>query len=84
MSVHRRLVLVLGDQLSPGLSSLDYSDPETDTVLMAEVREEATYAPHHRKKIALIFSAMRHFRDRLRADGRDVCYTAYDDPDNTG
>lgn len=84
MSVHRRLVLVLGDQLSPGLSSLDYSDPRADTVLMAEVREEATYAPHHRKKIALIFSAMRHFRDRLRADGRDVRYTAYDDPDNTG
>ena len=80
----RRLILVLGDQLSPRLGSLDYGDPDTDTVLMAEVRAEAAYVPHHKRKLAFIFSAMRHFRDELRDQGWTVRYTAYDDPDNAG
>ncbi|WP_416898943.1 MAG: cryptochrome/photolyase family protein [Minwuia sp.] len=79
-----RLVLVLGDQLTPGLSSLAFADPEADTVLMAEVRAEAGYAPHHRRKIVFIFSAMRHFRDEVREAGWSVRYTTYDDPDNAG
>lgn len=80
----KRLILVLGDQLSTELSSLSYADPETDTVLMAEVREEADYIPHHRKKIAFTFAAMRHFRDRLRDEGWRVRYTTFEDADNTG
>ncbi len=73
-----KLVLVLGDQLSPGLSALRAADKAKDIVVMAEVRSEATYVPHHPKKIALIFAAMRKFADRLRADGWRVDYTPYD------
>lgn len=53
------LVPVLGDQLSQRLSALRAADMRTDTVLMAEVAEEAGYVGHHKKKIALVFAAMR-------------------------
>lgn len=80
----RTLVLVLGDQLSLSLSSLVDSGPEQAVVLMCEVMEEASYVPHHRKKIAFLFSAMRHFAALLRERGAEVCYVALDDPANTG
>ena len=35
-------------------------------MLMVEVMAEATYVPHHKKKIAFILSAMRHFAAELR------------------
>lgn len=77
------LRLVLGDQLSPSIASL--ADYETgDLILMAEVRDEASYVPHHKKKIAFLFSAMRHFASSLEGAGRSVRYVRYDDPDNTG
>lgn len=63
------LILVLGDQLSPGRGALRSARPGIDTIVMAEVREEARYVPHNRHKIALIFSAMRHFRHALRECG---------------
>lgn len=72
------LILVLGDQLSPGLSSLARGDRSTDVVLMAEVDEEAAYVPHHRKKLAFVFSAMRHFAEELTADGWRVDYKTLD------
>ncbi|TYC79879.1 cryptochrome/photolyase family protein [Stappia sp. BW2] len=80
----RSLVLVLGDQLSMDLSSLKRADPDRDRVLMAEVMTEATYVRHHKKKIAFLFSAMRHFAEELRQDGWTVDYVKLDDPDNTG
>ncbi|MEL6236264.1 MAG: cryptochrome/photolyase family protein, partial [Pseudomonadota bacterium] len=49
-----RLVLVLGDQLNPGLSALRAADKARDIVVMAEVMEEATYVSHHRQKIVLV------------------------------
>ncbi len=79
-----RILLVLGDQLSERLSVLASGDQSCDRVLMVEAREEGTYVPHHRKKIAFILSAMRHFRDRLRAAGWQVDYVSLDDPENTG
>ncbi|MBB1517937.1 cryptochrome/photolyase family protein [Aquipseudomonas guryensis] len=83
MSVHR-LALVLGDQLSFDLAALQALDPASDVVLLAEVAEEAAYVPHHPQKIALIFSAMRHFAEALRARGWRVIYTRLDDADNSG
>ncbi len=56
-----RLVLILGDQLTPGIAALKAADPARDIVVMAEVQAEGTYAPHHSQKIALIFAAMRKF-----------------------
>lgn len=79
-----RLVLVLGDQLTPDLSALRAADRDRDIVVMAEVRSEAQYVPHHPKKIALIFSAMRHFAEELCAAGWRVAYTEYRDHDNAG
>ena len=77
------LRLVLGDQLTPQLASLrDYADG--DLVLMAEVWDEATYVRHHKKKIAFIFAAMRHFAKALEEQGLDVRYVTLDDPDNAG
>ena len=69
-----KLVLVLGDQLSPNLSALREADPSSDVVVMAEALGEAEYVPHHPKKIALIFAAMRKFADRLRGEGWTVRY----------
>ncbi|RYD64683.1 MAG: cryptochrome/photolyase family protein [Sphingomonadales bacterium] len=77
------LIPVLGDQLSTGLASLRDVDRRTAVVLMMEVWDEATYVRHHKKKIALIFSAMRHFAAALRADGWTVDYVALDAEENT-
>ncbi len=74
-----RLVLVLGDQLSEGLSALRAADKARDVVVMAEVADEAGYVPHHPKKIAFVFSAMRKFAAELRAAGWDVRYGRLDD-----
>ena len=79
-----RLVLVLGDQLSPELSALQKADKEDDVVVMAEVADEASYVPHHPKKIAFLFASMRKFAQALRDDGWQVDYTRLDDPDNAG
>ncbi|WP_165322627.1 cryptochrome/photolyase family protein [Rhizorhabdus phycosphaerae] len=80
----RNVILLLGDQLSPGISSLQAADPAADVVLMAEVAEEATYVRHHKKKIAFLFSAMRHFAEELRASGWTVDYVRLDDAVNSG
>jgi deoxyribodipyrimidine photolyase-related protein len=80
----RNLILVLGDQLSPHLSSLAAGDPARDLVMMCEVVEEATYVRHHKKKIVLLFSAMRHFAEELRGLGWPVAYTKLDDGGNAG
>jgi deoxyribodipyrimidine photolyase-related protein len=77
------LRLVLGDQLSCSLSTLSDCAPE-DVILMCEVPEEATYVPHHKKKIAFLFAAMRHFAEALRQKNHNVRYIKLDDPDNTG
>lgn len=79
-----RLILILGDQLSPGLSALRAGDRGCDRVLLAEVMAEASYVPHHKKKIAFVFAAMRHFAEDLRADGWQVDYVKLDDPGNSG
>jgi deoxyribodipyrimidine photolyase-related protein len=80
----RNLVLVLGDQLSTNLSSLAAADPKLDLVVMCEVAEEATYVRHHKKKLILLFSAMRHFAVEIEALGWRVSYTRLDDEGNTG
>jgi len=77
------LRLVLGDQLSDDLTALEGLDPRRDIVLMAEVRDEATYVRHHRQKIALVFAAMRNHADRLRARGVTVRYVGIEVADNT-
>jgi deoxyribodipyrimidine photolyase-related protein len=78
------LRLVLGDQLSEDLTALSDLDPARDIVLMLEVEAESTYVRHHKQKIVLVLSAMRHFAEALRARGVTVDYIALDAPENTG
>lgn len=78
------LRLVLGDQLSLDISSLKDIDVAKDTILMCEVWDEATYVKHHKKKIAFIFSAMRHFALLLKNKHFTVEYIQLDDDGNTG
>lgn len=73
-----KIALILGDQLSHTLSVFDRLDKHTDLIVMAEVGAEATYSWHHKQKIALIFSAMRHFAGELRSSGWRVHYHRYD------
>lgn len=74
----QRLRLVLGDQLSRGVSALAGLDPARDQVWMCEADEEATHVPSHKARTALFLSAMRHFRDELAAEGVPVRYRALD------
>jgi deoxyribodipyrimidine photolyase-related protein len=80
----KSLILVLGDQLTHDLSAFDGATPARDVVLMAEVAEETTYVQHHKQKIALILSAMRHFAAELRENGYTVDYVKLDDAANSG
>lgn len=78
------LIPILGDQLSHDLASLRGVAPGDAIVLMMEVADETTYVRHHKRKIALVLSAMRHFAVELRAAGWAVDYVRLDDPANSG
>jgi (6-4)DNA photolyase len=79
-----RLVLVLGDQLTQSVAALRAADRKRDVVLLAEVQQEASYVRHHKKKIAFVLSAMRHFADELADDGWRVDYVKLNDQGNSG
>lgn len=78
------LRLVLGDQLTPSLSALHGLDATRDVVLMVEVHDETTYVRHHKQKLILVLSAMRHFAKTLTDDGITVDYVRLEDDGNTG
>jgi deoxyribodipyrimidine photolyase-related protein len=78
------LRIILGDQLAPDIAALEGLDPAADIVLMMEVMDETTYVPHHKQKIVLVLSAMRHFAEELRRGGVRVDYVRLDAPENTG
>ena len=78
------LRVILGDQLTDSISSLQGCDKTRDTILMSEVFEEATFIPHHKKKLTFIFSAMRHFSLELKNQGFNVVYNKLNDPNNSG
>jgi deoxyribodipyrimidine photolyase-related protein len=80
----RTLRVILGDHLTPGISSLADLDPDRDVVLMVEAEGDARPVRHHKQKIALILSAMRHFAQDLRKDGVTVDYVRMDDDANSG
>ncbi len=74
VSQRRRHVLVLGDQLNRSVEPLASADPASTRVLMIESAALAEGLPHHKQKLVLVFSAMRHFAQELEADGFDVEY----------
>ena len=73
------LVLLLGDQLSHTNPALAGFDERADAVLMIEAPGEATHVWSHKARVTLFLSAMRHFRDELRARGFTVHYVALGD-----
>ncbi|MEM7053577.1 MAG: cryptochrome/photolyase family protein, partial [Pseudomonadota bacterium] len=73
-----KLCLISGDQLSEQLAGLSHIQPDQDYVLIAELAAETQYVWHHVQKIALIFSAMRHFAKKLADDGYNVSYLQFD------
>ena len=80
----KTLIPIFADQLSLNLSSLMTSEQSETVILMMEVAEETKTVPHHRMKMAFLFSAMRHFANDLKNNGWTVDYVALDDDDNTG
>ena len=72
------LVLILGDQLTPEIAACRAA-PSDATLLICEVASETTYVRHHKKKIAFLFSAMRHFAEEMRTSGKKVIYRKLDD-----
>lgn len=78
------LIPILGDQCSHKIASLAGVAKSDAVVLMMEVADETTYVRHHKAKIALILSAMRHFAAELEADGWTVDYVRLDDANNSG
>jgi len=77
------LIFIFGDQLSRTLHALAQADKDKDVIFMCEVAAEATAVKHHKKKIAFLFSAMRHFAEELIHDGYRVHYIKIDAPENT-
>lgn len=80
----KSLRVILWDQLSQSISSLADIDKQHDIILMCELNEDATHVKHHKKKIAFLFSAMRHFAKELVDAGNNVKYVQLDDLQNTG
>ena len=72
------LIVILGDQLSFEISSLEKIQKNDDKILMMEVSNEIEYANHHKKKLVLILSAMRHFASELKKNKFDVTYIEFD------
>ena len=60
------LCVILADQLSIDISSLKNFRKDKDKILMMEVANEVRYVNHHKKKLVLVFSAMRHFAKDMK------------------
>ncbi|CAI50069.1 cryptochrome/photolyase-related protein [Natronomonas pharaonis DSM 2160] len=67
-------VLVLGDCLTEFGPLASDARSTDERVLCIEARAFARRKPYHPHKLTLVFSAMRHFRDRLREAGYTVDY----------
>ena len=80
----KTLRVIFGDQLSHDIPTLRDVDPANDVIVMAESADECQYVPHHKQKIVLFLSGMRHFSAALGERGLRVDYVGLDDEGNTG
>ncbi|PTX94791.1 cryptochrome/photolyase family protein [Verrucomicrobia bacterium LW23] len=69
-----RVVWILGDQLHVDHPALHRADRNHDRVLFIESRQRSQQVRYHQQKLVLIFSAMRHRAEALRAEGWKVDY----------
>ena len=65
-------VWILGDQLTLDHAALRGLDRRETCVLLVESQARARRLPYHKQKLVLVWSAMRHFADELRAAGWTV------------
>ena len=75
---YRRLRLILGDQLNLEHSWFNEPD-ESVLIVVAELKQEASYVRHHVQKICAFFAAMEHFAQALQQQGHHVLYQTLDD-----
>jgi len=80
----KTLRVILWDQLSESISSLEDHNPNQDIILMCETHEDCTYVKHHKKKLVFILSAMRHFAQTLVKKGYYLIYVKLDQQENSG
>lgn len=76
------LRVILWDQLSTDIASLQTVDKKHDVIFFCETKTECTYVKHHKKKLVFLLSSMRHFAGALSEKGYRVCYSKLDDKDN--
>ncbi|MDB4429289.1 cryptochrome/photolyase family protein [Akkermansiaceae bacterium] len=79
----KRLLFLLGDQLSRSAPWLELLDQKNDVILLAEVKHESTKVWSHKTRTTLFLSAMRHFGADLEKSGFKVRYVRLDDLQNT-
>lgn len=77
--MHQRIsVWILGDQLLPDHPALAAAEAitarENVRVLLVQSMARVRKLPYQRKKLALLFSAMRHYAQELREQGYHVKY----------
>jgi deoxyribodipyrimidine photolyase-related protein len=77
-SAGSRLGLILGDQLDRSSALLSTLSKASDPLLFIESSGEAAHVWSHKARIALFFSAMRHFAQELRDAGWQVMYLQVD------
>ena len=68
------MLVILGDQLDAHSAVFSGADRALDVVWMAEVRGESEKVWSTKARIVYFLSAMRHFREGLRAEGWTVDY----------
>ena len=73
-------IWVLGDQLWQGQSALESCESnKSDTpVILIESLNHVRERRYHKQKLVLLWSAMRHFAEELRANGWQVSYERAD------
>ncbi|MBN8248646.1 MAG: cryptochrome/photolyase family protein [Verrucomicrobia bacterium] len=71
-------VWILGDQLTLENAALAGCDPGNTRVLLIESRARAVHRRHHRRKLVLVYAAMRHFAADLQEAGWTVDYQRLD------
>lgn len=74
-------IWILGDQLWVGQAALkSCADRKLETpIILIESLNHVRQRPYHKQKLILVWSAMRHFANELRAEGWSVTYKIADD-----
>ena len=76
MSAAKTTIWVTGDQLAACNPALAGVDKGSASVLMIESLGRSRERPYHKRKLVLIYAAMRGFADDLRRAGWQVDYFA--------